>query len=53
MENQDPKRLNEKTLSFEEHKKLHDEYWNSLTEKQRLKLAKEATERLVFNKNNK
>ena len=36
------KRIKEKTLSFEEHQKLHEEYWNSLTEKQKQEMADEA-----------
>ena len=36
------KRLNEKTLTFEEHQKLHNEYWDSLTEEQKQKMADEA-----------
>ena len=35
-------RLIEKTLTFEEHQKLHNEYWNSLTEEQKMKLAEQA-----------
>ena len=40
------KRLNEKTLTFEEHQKLHNEYWNSLTEEQKLKLAQQAVDEI-------
>ena len=36
------KRLNEKTLTFEEHQKLHNEYWDSLTQEQKMKLAEQA-----------
>ena len=42
MEKNKSTRLNEKTLTYEEHQKLHEEYWNSLTEKQKQKLADEA-----------
>ena len=47
MENQDPKRLKEKTLSFEEHQKLHEEYWISLNQDQKLKLAQQAVDEIT------
>ena len=46
MKNQDPQRINEKTLSFEEHQKLHEEYWNSLNQEQKLKLAQQAVDEI-------
>ena len=47
MEKNKSTRLNEKTLTFEEHQKLHEEYWNSLNQDQKLKLAQQAVDEIT------